>query len=104
SDLNLIVEEQLKISLVYSGEEVVSLEMPLEEKIIKDQTTEKPKEEKLNPLIQDPLVRVIECNGSEENIVVKGSMGTKPTAIILSKEETDHIIKKFSPNPFSFSK
>jgi len=52
--------------------------------------------EKLNPLIEDPLVRVIECNGSEENIVVKGSMGTKPTAIILSKEEIDHIIKKFS--------
>jgi len=46
SDLNLIVEKQLKISLVYSEEEVVSLEMPLGEKIIKDQTTEKPKEEK----------------------------------------------------------
>jgi len=46
SDLNLIVEEQLKISLVYSEQEIVSLEIPLEEEIIKDQTTEKPKEEK----------------------------------------------------------
>jgi len=52
--------------------------------------------EKLNPLIKDPLVKVIECNGPEENIIVNGSMGTKPTAIVLNKDEIDDIIKKFS--------
>ncbi len=51
---------------------------------------------KLNPLIKDPLVKVIECNGPDEHIIVVGSMGTKPTGIILNKEEVDDIIIRFS--------
>ncbi|MGY4884481.1 MAG: hypothetical protein ACP5NZ_02780 [Nanobdellota archaeon] len=51
---------------------------------------------KLNPLINDPMVNTIECYGSEENIVVKGRMGTKKTPIILTKEEIDDIIQRFS--------
>ena len=51
---------------------------------------------KLTPLIKDPFVRIIECNGPGEKIVVMGTMGRKKTGIILSKEETDEIIKIFS--------
>lgn len=51
---------------------------------------------KLNAFVQDPLVKVIECMGSDENLIVHGSMGTKPTNIILKKEEIDEIIKKFA--------
>lgn len=52
--------------------------------------------DKLNPLIKDPMVNSIECNGENENIVVKGNMGTKNTNIILDKQEIDEVIKKFS--------
>lgn len=51
---------------------------------------------KLNAFVQDPLVKVIACNGPDENIVVHGSMGTKPTNIILKKEEIEEIIKRFA--------
>jgi hypothetical protein len=51
---------------------------------------------KLNPLINDSIVRAIECYGPGENIVVKGGMGVKKTAIILEKEEIDNIIQRFS--------
>jgi hypothetical protein len=51
---------------------------------------------KLNPLIQDPVVNEIECNGPGEKIYVRGSMGHKPTAITLSKEEIREVIDKFS--------
>jgi len=52
--------------------------------------------EKLNPLIKDPMVRDIQCNGPDKNIMVKGAMGVKGTNIILSKEEINQVIKKFS--------
>lgn len=52
--------------------------------------------DKLNSLIKDPQVRVIECNGENENIVVKGTMGTKKTNIILNKQEINQVIKNFS--------
>ncbi len=52
--------------------------------------------EKLNPLIKDSLVEVIECNGANEKIIVMGRMGRKITKIILTKEEIDNIIDKFS--------
>jgi len=52
--------------------------------------------ERLNPLIKDPAVKVIECNGPDEHVFVRGTMGTKPTNIVLRKEEIDRIIKKFS--------
>ena len=51
---------------------------------------------KLNPLIQDPMIKTIECKGPEENIIVRGALGTKPTKIVLNKEEIDEVIKKFS--------
>ncbi len=51
---------------------------------------------KLSILIRDPLVKIIECNGPEENIIVIGMMGRKPTPIKLSKEEMNEILKKFS--------
>lgn len=50
---------------------------------------------KLNPLIKDRAVKIIEVN-PEEKVRVIGSMGTKPTNIILTKEETEKIIDKFS--------
>lgn len=51
---------------------------------------------KLNPLLRDNQVRVIECNGEDEPIVVEGTMGRKITKIILNKEEINEIIKRFS--------
>ncbi|MEK6827118.1 MAG: hypothetical protein AABX99_01380, partial [Nanoarchaeota archaeon] len=50
---------------------------------------------KINPLIKDPAVRVIEGN-PDENVIVSGTMGTKPASIILNKEDNDRIINKFS--------
>ena len=50
---------------------------------------------KINPLIKDPSVRVIEGN-PDEQVVVSGGIGTKPTSIVLSKEDIDAIIDKFS--------
>jgi len=51
---------------------------------------------KLNPLIKDPAVKIIEANGSDKNIMVGGIMGRKKTNIILTKGEIDDVIKKFS--------
>lgn len=51
---------------------------------------------KLNSLIQDQKVKVIECEGENEKIVVIGSMGRKPTPISLSSEEINEIINIFS--------
>ena len=50
---------------------------------------------KLDPLINDPLVSSIECNGPNEKIIVRVP-AAKPTNITLSEEEIDEIIKKFS--------
>jgi hypothetical protein len=52
--------------------------------------------EKLNPLIKDPAVKVIECYGADEHIIVRGSMGVKPTNIIMNKEDIDRVIETFS--------
>ena len=49
---------------------------------------------KLNSLIQDPVVRVIECNGPGERIVVRVP-SPKYTDIILNKEEIDEIVQIF---------
>lgn len=51
---------------------------------------------KLNPLIKDPQVQVIECQGPDANITVSGTMGTKPTGIFLSRDEISDIIDRFS--------
>jgi len=49
---------------------------------------------KLNPFLQDPLVRKIECNGPGERIIVMVPI-PRETEIILNKEEIDEIIKVF---------
>ncbi|MEK6847775.1 MAG: hypothetical protein AABX50_01460 [Nanoarchaeota archaeon] len=51
---------------------------------------------KINALIRDPLVKVIECNGQDENIIVIGIMGRKKTPITLNKEEMEQILQTFS--------
>jgi len=51
---------------------------------------------KLNPYLKDPLVKVVECNGPDEKIIVMGRMGRKSTALVLTKEEIDDIIQRFS--------
>jgi len=50
----------------------------------------------INALIKDYKVKVIECSGAGENIVVQGDMGTKKTSIILDKEGINKIIQRFS--------
>ncbi len=51
---------------------------------------------KLNLLIQDKNVQSIECEGEDTKVLVIGTMGKKPTTIVLSKEEIDSIINRFS--------
>jgi len=50
---------------------------------------------KLNPLIKDPAVRIIEVN-PDEKVIVTGAMGTRQTGITLNKEDIDRVINKFS--------
>ncbi|MCK5043837.1 hypothetical protein KAR52_02445 [Candidatus Pacearchaeota archaeon] len=51
---------------------------------------------KLNPLIKDSAVKIIECEGSNKNIMVGGAMGRKKTSIVLNAEEINEIIENFS--------
>lgn len=51
---------------------------------------------KLDDLIRDPDVKIIECNGYDDNVIVKGNMGEQKTAITLTKIEIDNIINTFS--------
>lgn len=53
---------------------------------------------KLNPLLNDQNVVSIECRGAGTSVFVNGSMGRKPTNILLSREEIDEIINTFSRN------
>lgn len=50
----------------------------------------------LNSFIQDPMVRSIECNGTDQNLIVRGNMGSKKTNIILGKEDIDNLIQRFA--------
>ncbi len=52
--------------------------------------------DKLNPLVRDPAVNVIECSGPDKKVHVLGAMGKKPTGIVLTKEEIDSVIERFS--------
>lgn len=52
--------------------------------------------DKLNSVINDPLVRQIECEGPNKPIIVSGGMGRKPTGIILMNNEIEDIIDRFS--------
>ena len=52
---------------------------------------------KLNPLIQDPFVQIIECGGTEQKMSIKGATGQlKTTNITLSEEEIKQVVEKFS--------
>lgn len=50
----------------------------------------------LNSLLKDNAVRNVECNGPGKRIVVIGTMGMRATNVILTKEEIDDVIEKFS--------
>lgn len=50
----------------------------------------------LTPLIRDPAVKVIECNGPDERIIVRGNMGRRPTDIILDEKGVEDVINRFS--------
>ena len=51
---------------------------------------------KLNPLLDDPAIREIESSGPDQYTIVRGRMGTKPTQIVLTKEEISQILQTFS--------
>ncbi len=51
---------------------------------------------KLNPFIQDTALTSIECNGPEEPLIVVGRMGMRTTNIILTKEEINGVLQRFS--------
>jgi len=50
---------------------------------------------KLNPLLKDSAVKIIE-GSPDERVRVMGTMGTRVTDIFLSKEDIESIINKFS--------
>jgi type IV secretory pathway ATPase VirB11/archaellum biosynthesis ATPase len=50
---------------------------------------------KLNPLLKDKGVRIID-GSPDEKVRIMGSMGTRITDIFLTKEDIDRIIGKFS--------
>jgi len=51
---------------------------------------------KLNPLIKDSMVKIIDCPGPDQNVVVTGNMGTKKTGIMLGRDEINEVVEKFS--------
>ena len=50
---------------------------------------------KLNTLFNDPMIRSIECNGTESPVIVQ-TMNYKPTNIFLNKDEIEEVIETFS--------
>jgi len=52
--------------------------------------------EKINPFLKDPTIRIIECNGPDEEIILQGTWGRKITQTTLTREEINQIIKKIS--------
>jgi hypothetical protein len=51
---------------------------------------------KLDDLIRNPDVKTIECNGHEDNVIIKGNMGERKIPLVLTKAEIDGIIHNFS--------
>ena len=51
---------------------------------------------RLNNLLNDPLVKVIECGGPDQKIIVEGIMGRKSTPTSLNEEEINDVINIFS--------
>ena len=52
--------------------------------------------DKLNPLVNDPQVREIECEAPNKSIIVYGGMGKMPTGVVLSNSEIEDTIERFS--------
>jgi hypothetical protein len=52
--------------------------------------------QKITPIINDPMVQIIDCPGPEKIISVTSFGRVKSTNIILSKEEIDQILQEFS--------
>jgi hypothetical protein len=50
----------------------------------------------INPLINDINVETIECDGKNENLIVRGRIGEKTTTITLTEEDINTIIQTFS--------
>ncbi len=50
---------------------------------------------KLNPLIRNPVIRSIECDGPEEKLIINNP-GERKINLSLTKEEINNIIKKFA--------
>ena len=51
---------------------------------------------KLNEFIKDKSIQAIECNGADEEIVIKKESGEEKTAIKLNNEEIKLILEEFS--------
>lgn len=51
---------------------------------------------KIEPLVNDMMVRAIECNGPKSNVFVLGRMGRKKSTITLTKDDIEFIINSFS--------
>ncbi|OYT36474.1 hypothetical protein B6U91_01155 [Candidatus Pacearchaeota archaeon ex4484_71] len=51
---------------------------------------------KIQELISDPNVDVVECLGADKKLFVEGKMGRKPTNITLSPSEINDILTEFS--------
>jgi hypothetical protein len=52
--------------------------------------------DKLNPLVYDSGIKKIECDGPNKPVIVSGNMGRKPTEIVLSNNEIEDIVERFS--------
>lgn len=51
---------------------------------------------KLNPIVKNPQVNSIECDGPGQNIIIKGSRGIKKSDLVLTKDEIKELIETFS--------
>jgi hypothetical protein len=60
---------------------------------------------KLNPVLKDPTLSVIICEGAGKNIIVKrAGEGNRPTPITLNEQEIQEVVQRFSQEtkiPFS---
>ena len=50
----------------------------------------------LNPLIKNQLIESIECHGPDEKLILNGVKGTKTIDLILTENQIETIIQKFS--------
>jgi len=51
---------------------------------------------KLNSLVRDPLIKIIEVPGKNQKVLVSGMIGNKHTQIVLSENEIRAIVERFS--------